>query len=195
MCSVTIKKQSFLERFYRDEGGVAFIEFVFMLPVFIIIFYGLIEVSRLIQMHQKMGNAAHAVTDLINQNFNISNALINEYASTLPALVSPFDSEGVGMIVTAIEVPLTATQPITAWQRESGKVRSSRISGGQGAVPTLPSLSLVPGDQVIAVEIFLDYRPILDNDTVRTMLGISPEGVYKVSIARPRFGAFNLPPA
>ena len=195
MCSVTIKKQSFLERFYRDEGGVAFIEFVFMLPVFIIIFYGLIEVSRLIQMHQKMGNAAHSVTNLINQNFNISNALINEYASTLPAMVSPFDSEGVGMIVTAIEVPLTATQPVTAWQRQSGVVRASRVSGGQGAVPTLPSLALVPGDQVIAVEIFLDYRPILDNDTVRTMLGISPEGVYKVSIARPRFGAFNLPPA
>jgi len=188
------KRTSFAQTFARDERGVAMIEFAFLLPVLVIIFYGLIEVSRLIQMHQKVGNAAHAITDLINQNFNISNALINEYASTLPAMVSPFDSDGVGMTVTAVQVPLTGTEPTTVWQRESGVVRASRVSAGQGAVPKLPSLALVPGDQVIAVEVFLDYRPILDNDIVKGILGVPADGVYKVSVARPRFGAFNLPP-
>ena len=70
----------------------------------------------------------------------------------------------------------------------------SRISSGKGAEPYLPQLDLVERDQVLTVEIFLNYVPLIDNDIVRDVLGLTEEGVYKMTVARPRFGSFEFEP-
>lgn len=186
----------FLRRFTRDEHGLAFIEFAFLLPILMTLFYGIVEVSRLVQMNQKIGNASHQMVDLINQNMNLSLNLLDAYTDTLPAMVAPYDANGVGVVISCIKVEEGTTDPITQWQYVGGtKPRPSRISGGKNQPPDPSKIPpLVESDQIITVEIFLDYRPILDNDVVGSILGLDEEGVYRVSIARPRFGAFEFEP-
>jgi hypothetical protein len=167
------------------------------LPVLIIVFYGIVEISRLVQVHQKTNVTASTMSSLIARNFNINLATLNEYAGTLPAIMAPFkDKEGVGLIVSSLYYETGTGGPTTIWQFKYGPAGASKISAGIGAPPTLPNgLVLVEDDQVIAVETFFKYKPILNSKVIEETLGFSIGGViYKAAIARPRFGSFLTPP-
>ena len=180
---------------WRNQEGLAFIEFAFLLPILVLLFYGIVEVARFIQMHQKVDNAGHMLVDMLNQNLNLTVESINDLIATVPAMVKPFDADGVGVIVTCVKVPENETVPTTLWQVAQGPTRGgSRVSDGQCQEPYLPQLELVERDQVLTVEIYLDYRPLVDNALVRGVLGLKPEGVYKINIARPRYGSFEFDP-
>lgn len=177
----------------RDQAGVALIEFAFMAPILILLVYGIVEVTRYVQMHQKLDNAGHTLVDVLTQNLNLSLADISDVVATTPSLVAPFDAEGVSVIITSIAVPEHETTPTTLWQVTDG-TGQSRISSGKGYEPSLPQLQLVERDQVLTVEIFLQYRPMMDSTLIRNVLGLDEEGVYKLNIARPRYGAFEFEP-
>ena len=183
----------FWRNFKRNEQGVAAIEFAMLLPVIILIFVGTVEVSRYVLMNQKVENAAHSVVDIINRHFQITGDDIERIVNTVPLMVEPFDSAGVEVVITSIHVPEGETEPTTKWQCDfsSGK---SLVSSGEGAIPNLPQLELEERDQIITGEIFIKYDPIMDNKIVRDTLGLTTEGMYKIHIARPRFGAFELDP-
>lgn len=195
MSFVFFQKRSHRNSFCKDDRGVAMIEFAFLVPILALMFYGIVEVSRYIQVHQKLDNAASTLLDLLNQNLNLTLDSINTLVDTVPAMIAPYDASDIGVIITSIQVPQGSTTPTTLWQVTSGNIRAgSRISSGKGDEPDLPQLPLVERDQVLTVEIFLQYRPLVNNDIVRTILGLTPEGLYKVSIARPRYGSFQFEP-
>jgi Flp pilus assembly protein TadG len=184
-------------RFHRNERGIALIEFALILPILVLIFYGTIELTRYIQMIQKMDNATSTLTDLVNRNLNLTNQSLANIADTAPAMLQPFDSAGVGVIVTAIQRDAGRANATTKWQRSypDGFKGPSRISAGEDQQPTLPQLELEPRDQVITVELFLEYRPILNSAVTRSVLGLENNNVYRMNVARPRYGAFEFDPA
>lgn len=184
-----------MKKLKHDERGLALIEFAFLLPVLILMFYGIVEVSRYIQMHQKVDNAGRALVDLLNQNLNLTAKTVNDLMGTVPDMIAPFDAGGVGIIVSSIKVLENETEPTTLWQMSYGDIRNgSYVSKGKNEPAYLPQLRMIERDQVLTVEIFLAYRPLLDNSIVRTVLGLKEEGVYKLNIARPRYGAFEFEP-
>ncbi len=190
----TKSRDAGLRRFRCNESGVALIEFALILPFLMIIFYGTIELTRYIQMIQKMDNATSALTDLVNRNFNLSNDSLQKIANAAPTMLQPFDSAGVGMIITAIQHDAGSTEPTTKWQRTYGEAGDSKISAGPHKKPNLPQLELQERDQVITVELFLDYRPILNSAVTQSLLGLENNGVYRMNVARPRYGAFEFEP-
>lgn len=190
------------------------LEFAFVLPLLIIVFYGVVELTRDILMQQKLDNATHTIVDVINQNLGLTIADLDGIADSLPAMVAPYDANGWGMIVTSVQVsdghPIrfavnpdkfcdgtSSGQNVTVWQHiksDGAMLGSSKVSSGQCAIATLPDLALQPKEQVISVEVYLKYRPLIDNNYVRNMLGLTDQGVYKVSYARPRYGTFEFAP-
>jgi len=190
--------------FTRDERGLALIEFAFVMPLLVLVFYGGLEVTRYILMNQKLDNASHTVADLINQNLNIDGPTLTAVVDALGEMVKPYDAADVGVIVTNIRVPAPenpgdpAKEPETFWQCSYGNVRGgSKIAGGgEGGAVSLPDLELLEKEQVMVVEVYLDYKPILDNDAIRELLGLNEtQGIYKRSLARPRFGTFEFAPS
>ena len=190
----TKSRDAGLRRFRCNESGVALIEFALILPFLMIIFYGTIELTRYIQMIQKMDNATSALTDLVNRNFNLSNDSLQKIANAAPAMLQPFSSAGVGLIITAIQHDAGTTQPTTKWQRPYFAAPASKISAGKNNRPNLPQLELQERDQVITVELFLVYKPILNIAVTQSLLGLENNSVYRMNVARPRYGAFELEP-
>jgi Flp pilus assembly protein TadG len=188
------KLKTSLRRFSRNQNGLALLEFAFVLPLLMLLLYGTIELTRYIQMIQKMDNATHAITDLVNRNLNLTNASLETIADSAPAMLRPFDSQGVGVIITAIQRDTGAADPTTKWQRSFGNAGASRISGGKGTKPTLTQLALLERDQVITVELFLDYKPLLNNEVTLSILNLEDANVYRMNVARPRYGAFEFEP-
>lgn len=180
----------------KNERGVAMIEFAFILPILILLFYGVVELTRNILMHQKLDNATHTVIDIINQNLNLRCEDLSQIAGVVPDIISPYDGSGYGVVVTSVKVPTDSVTPQTWWQESFGNARGgSKISsGGDGDPVTMPDMNLKEREQVIAVEVYLSYKPIINNDVVRDMLGLTEEGVYKRAFMRPRYGTFEFKP-
>lgn len=56
-----------IKRFLHDTSAVALIEFVFVLPLLMILFYGGYEVNRYINVIQKVENSAYTLGNIITQ--------------------------------------------------------------------------------------------------------------------------------
>ncbi|MCI5050657.1 MAG: pilus assembly protein [Rickettsiales bacterium] len=183
------------DRLKRDEGGLAFIEFGFLLPLLIIIFYAIVELTRYVLMNQKLDNASHTVTDVVNQSLVPSCAAIQTLIDAVPVMLRPYynSDNPVDVVVTSIGVPEGSLQPEINWQYPEGSTISIYPSA-KGSPVSLPDLMLLSRQQVLAVEVKMDYKPIMDNGFIRDTLGIEDRGVYKRILARPRYGAFNFPP-
>lgn len=207
-----VRSFTHLNRFTRNEQGLAMIEFALILPLLVTVFYGVVELTRFILMQQKLDNATHTIVDVINQNLGLTNADLEGISESLPAMVAPYDSGGWGIIITSVQTsdgtPIKYSKnpdrycgagatgtPITLWQRVYGAPGgASRVSSGQCNAATVPDLSLMPREQVIAVEVYLKYKPVINGDVIRDMLGLDEQGIYKVSFARPRYGTFEFEP-
>lgn len=57
----------FMQRLWREESGVAYIEFALSLPFLLLLFAGSIDVTRLVLLHQKVDKAVFTVGDLATQ--------------------------------------------------------------------------------------------------------------------------------
>lgn len=61
-------------RFRRDQRGIAAVEFALLLPLMLMIYMGLVELSRGMRAAQKMDIVAHALSDLTAQILPAANA-------------------------------------------------------------------------------------------------------------------------
>lgn len=187
-----------LRRFARDDTGVALIEFALAASFLLIpAFVGIVEVSRYIQMSEKLDDATANLLNAINQNYTVNDAQIAYFADSVPTMVAPFAADGWTAIITAVNKgPQPTCKLYALWQstksdKNTAQKSTSQIAAGSGSRATIPGMSdLDPNDQVLIVELYLQYHPIIDSDYVRKMIGLNERGMYRVAVARPRYGAF-----
>lgn len=195
MCLKKSKYQIFY--FLKENRAVAALEFALLIPVLMMLLYGGVELTHYLQMHQKLDNATHTLSDLINQNLNLSADDLQTYADSVPSMLKPFDTSGYRIILTSIEFKETDTKPTTLWQYKYGETDGnapSKVSQGKGEIPTLSQIELQERDQVLTVEMYLKYKPVLSSIVSAKLFNSDDNGVYKVIIARPRFGSFEFDP-
>lgn len=189
----------------RDQEGVAFIEFAFAFPVLMLLILGAIEISNYVYANQKVQNASYNVLNLINLQYNLSNSQLDSIAKIVPEVVMPLplDETRYLVYVTAIQKD-PETAPYIRWQHiygneAAGTSRFGYNEGGsiQGNTVSEESLKGFPfsdGDQLIAVEIYMFYEPLLRSDMIGGMFGMRDDYMYFFASARPRKGAFQFNP-
>ena len=187
-----------LRKLWRRREGSALIEFAIAAPVLIFIFLGIVEVSRFLLFRDKLQSAATQMLDIINQNNNMQNvtkaSLDNLYA-VLPDMMKPYTSGVPKIIVTQIikptpPAPNDICSPRAAWQYEKG---NSKLAPKVGEVAKTGDITMVSGDSVMAIEIFVNYAPFFDTKFSRSFLGGFQE-MYTVTYAHGRYGSFNIDP-
>lgn len=185
----------FFSRLFHDSHGVALIEYVFVLPVLLALFFSVMEVSRAVRFQQKMDFTIASVADAINQMQNVGCGDLQQLNNALPLLMKPFNNSTRALIITAVQCDNNCTTPYARWQVTYGGGYASKIAPNEGAPASIPRLTMRDKDQSLTVELYAIYTPYLDNSTVRELLGIDPSGVvYKQVVARPRYGAFQFSP-
>jgi len=183
--------------FLKESRALAALEFALLIPVFMTLLYGGVELTHYFQMHQKMDNATHTLSDLINQNLNLSSSDLQTYVASVPPMLKPFDTQGYRIIITSIEYKESDANPTTLWQYKYGDIDGnapSKVSQGKDHTPTLSQIELQERDQVLTVEMYLNYKPVLSSVISNKLFNLNDNGIYKVIIARPRFGSFEFDP-
>lgn len=201
---------AFARRLLRDTSGLAFIEFGYVLPIFL--GFGLVglELTNVVLARQKTERIASTVADLIASNQVAPNERqIGDMFASVPEIAKPFDFGGGGnVIITAVLGIYDSTddevQNKVAWQRCMEEDSFASSYGSQwtntddiadGPEVILPnSLDLGQNQMVIVAEVFYPYESIISQSLVGFIL---PENnlFREVATFRTRGGAImNVTP-
>ena len=148
-------------RLIKDRRGVAAVEFAFIAPVLLALYFLTMEVAQGIESNKKVSRVASMVADLVTQQpelkrselesiMRIGNAIIYPYNRTIPTI------EVTGIWISDENSP----KPTVEWSR---KVTNNVYGAGpaKNSPVTVPEKLKIRGTFLVQVSASLDYRPVL----------------------------------
>ena len=150
-----------LKRFAADGRGVAAIEFAFIAPLLLTMYFVTMEIAPAIDSNKKVGRAASMIADLVTQQQQITKSELEAIMRIGQSTLNPYSRSPLNIKVTAIEMSADSSPTATvAWSR---KMVDGVFSAGdtKGSTATVPAKLKVSGSYLIRVEADLSYRPII----------------------------------
>ncbi|MGE3150322.1 MAG: TadE/TadG family type IV pilus assembly protein [Pseudorhodoplanes sp.] len=142
-----------LRGFARDRRGVSAVEFALMAPLMLTLYFGTVEISQGISVKRKLSLTARAVADLAAQTTNITNADMTNLLNASAAVVSPFPSDKLSVIVSLVTIDANSKATITWSDAYNDTARA------KGSAVTLPAGLLVPSTALVWSEVKYAYKP------------------------------------
>jgi Flp pilus assembly protein TadG len=184
------------KRTLSSQKGVQAIEFALILPVLIILLFGVFEFGRYIIALQKANKLAHTVSNLAAQQTHINCGNLQEIFSdrVTANILNPFDfkmGNGDGIMISAVN-NTGGNQRIVFQARVGTQGPDVPVIGAQGGAANFAALpggyTLQQDEGVIVVEVTYRYDPILlPAGFIESITG--PVVTWHYGLWRPRGGA------
>jgi Flp pilus assembly protein TadG len=181
-----------VRRFVSDRRAIAVTEFALMLPILMMLFYGMVEITRYILIVQKTEKLAHTVADITAQMATARAVELDQVFAASSDIMNPFamDTNGRILISSLYREQGQASGRVN-WRYEGGGtlIAASRL-GAINTVPTMPGgFTFDERENLIAGEVIYRFTPLLSDDF------FGETTVYRVAFYKPRLGALLTPPA
>ena len=153
-------------RVWKNQEGVAAIEFAMIMPIMFMLFVGAVEFSQAITVDRRVTQVASSTADLIARSKEITTSEIDGIMLIINELVKPYDPNPLKLTVsTVIADPNDATATTVCWSynHNSGV---TNYSNGQSFA--LPSGIVEAGGSVIVAEVEYNYTPLIFNYFITT---------------------------
>ena len=168
-----------LAGFWRDRSGFAATEFAVIVPLMLLLFFGVVEFSTGVAVDRKVTIVARTLSDLVSQNktvtdtqftnfFNAGTQVMSQYA--LP----PYSASTLHSTISELYVDPNAHIAKVQWSKGDA-VRAT------GSTVTIPTALAVDGTYLIFSEVSYLYTP-----TVGYVMGRSGVNLSDVAYTRPR---------
>lgn len=158
----------------RDRSGVAAVEFAFIAPVLLALYFVTMEVSQGIEANKKVSRVASMVADLITQQQTMSRTEIEGIMKVGESVLQPYNRSKPTIVATAIEVTDEPTPKVrVVWSR---KLQGDSFSVDQspGTTTTVPEQLKIRGSFLIRVQTRLEYKPVITwTAEQKTSLGLA----------------------
>lgn len=169
-------------KFRSSACGLAMIEFALILPLLLLLFGGVIEMTRYVLAHQKVDKAANSLADFLGQQNAPGDFPLATLDAAFDKLINPFDSGSAGYIVTGVTLNNQAVPTIT-WQHSRGAVQPSKVGSGTGQTADISDIILRGNEQLVVAEVFYSHATILDNiGAISQSLNFDGKQLYKQAL-------------
>ena len=146
------------KRLAGDRRGSAAIEFAFIAPMLLTMYFVTMEFAPAIDSNKKVGRAASMIADLITQQQEITRSEIDAIIRIGEATLRPYARSSLNVTVTAITIEEDG--PVVSWSRKLvDGVFSQDVA--EGSATTVPPKLEIEGSFLIRVEAALDYQPMI----------------------------------
>jgi hypothetical protein len=146
-----------------DESGLAAVEFAMILPVMLILFFGIFETSQALSARADVVNLTSAAADLVAQSSAPTAADIQNVYAAAATMLSPFSVAGdrspairITSIIDDGQGQAPRSQGIVSWVCTRAGGVSLPGAAPTGSI-TLPSAMILRGYSVIRVEVAYKY--------------------------------------
>lgn len=171
---------------WRNQSGVAMVEFAVALPVLLTLVYGVIEITRYILITQKVEKLAHTVSDLTAQTKNATTTDLNQVLEASAHIMEPYSlGANSRIIISSLYRPAgTSSIPNVNWcYRGAGSMTVTSAIGGLGTVPTMPGgFTFAERENIIAAEVYYRFSPLINTQFFGTRT------IYRAAFYKPRLG-------
>ena len=106
--------------FKNGESGMAAVEFALIAPFMVALFFGLVEVCNALSAHQKVTSVASTAADLTAQATTVSTSDLNDIFAASSAIMSPFSTNDISIVVTSIAGAGSRNQGTVLWSQTNG---------------------------------------------------------------------------
>ena len=164
-------------RMLKARDGLAAVEFAFVAPVMIVMFFGAVELSAAVDCKTRVTNVASTAADLVAQETSVSPTDMSNVFAALNAIIFPYSTTPARIVISSI-VYKTSTTGTVAWSDQQNTTARS-----VGSVVTVPAGLLTTGGSVILAEITYSYS----SPTTKVLTGaVTMTGIF---YAHPRRSA------
>jgi Flp pilus assembly protein TadG len=115
-----------------DCRGVAAIEFVMVVPVMLILFFGTDEFATGIAINRKVTLMARTLSDLTSQNIAVTDAQLTNFFNASAGIMTPYPAAPVRSTITELYVDPNTLAARVQWSKGS----APRTAGTTVAIPT-----------------------------------------------------------
>ena len=150
-----------LVRFAKSKRGVAAIEFAFIAPILLSLYFVTMEVAQAIEANKKVGRAASMIADLITQQQTVNKADVDAIMKIGKSVLQPYSRSEPEFIVTGIQITDEDTpKALVSWSR---KISNGVTSRGEtpGDETEIPTKLMIRNSFLVRVETELNYKPII----------------------------------
>jgi len=165
-----------LARYKKDERGIAAVEFALILPILIVLYFGTIELARILDANRKVTLFARTLGDLSGRADNPSPSSndMATIAGAANAILRPLDASSLQIIVNSMGVESISGAlyggVCSSWSQNATKRPALQINGTSG-LPATPAAYQFDGARYILAEVTMSYTPIIGSSLYRWIFG------------------------
>lgn len=150
-----------LRSFKHDARGLAATEFAIILPMALMIFFGMIEVSTGVAVDRKVTVLTRTLSDLISQAITVNNTDVANAFKVGASIMTPYSSTPIKAKITQVFIDATGKKVKVVWS----KATSNTSAHSCADTISVPAGLMVPspsGTYLIMSEVNYDFKPMVD---------------------------------
>lgn len=175
-----------LFKFWQNCKAVAAIEFALIVPMLLFLFLGGFDLTRYVQLYQKLSKTSGAMSDLITRSDSLHEIdFSNSFAAVEHLLAPYYDASKVKVVISSVMNDGTGNRIM--WQRCGGGALAAQSQLGQeNELVALPAgFSLDLNEDTIVAEVYYKFDALFDVGL------LSEHTIGKFRYAKPRLGALT----
>ena len=163
----------------NDCRGIAAVEFAVILPVMLVMFFGVVEFSSGIAVDRKATLVARTLSDLTSQMVSVADADLTSFGQTAKAIMTPYAPPPLQSSITEIYVDITTGVARVQWSKgltidTSGNVAiAATPPHNPGDIVVIPPALVVNGTYLIWSEVSYKYTPAVGYVMAKTGITLS----------------------
>jgi len=178
MMAYLMQKMSLrVRRLLDDCSGLAAIEFAMVLPIMVVLFFGVVEISSAVSVDRKASLVARTLSDLTSQMASVADADLTSFGEAAKAIMTPYPASPLVSSITEVYVDKTSGVARVQWSKAltigtTGSVTVASVAPhNPGDVVVLPpTLIVAKGTYVIWSEVSYKYTPAVGYVLAKTGL-------------------------
>jgi Flp pilus assembly protein TadG len=150
----------------RDKRGVAAVEFAVIVPVMLVLFFGVDEFSSVVAVDRKVTLMARTLSDLTSQNDRVSDTQLTNFFNASSAIMTPYPSAPVKSTISELYIDPDTMQARVQWSKGA----APRVAG---TTVTIPDALKVGNTYLIFSEVTYKYIPTVGYVMAKTGINLS----------------------
>lgn len=135
-----------------DRRGVAAIEFAMIVPLMLVLFFGVNEFSSGVAVDRKVTLMARTLSDLTSQNTSVTDTQLTNFFNASNAIMTPYSATPVKSTITELYIDPSTLQARVQWSKGS-------VPRTPGTTVAIPSALQIGGTYLIFSEVSYNYVP------------------------------------
>jgi Flp pilus assembly protein TadG len=142
-----------MRNIWRDERGGAAVDMIVLLPIMLMVFIGVVEITSVLRLDRKVVAAAQTTADLITQRREVSAGDLNDILRAAELIMEPYPASDLSVGIVGVQYNENTGAPETLWTQ----------SKNGGSVPNALAVAVglgAKGEGVVVVRVSYSYSPV-----------------------------------